>query len=138
MLKFETHWLGHELSNSWFPSSFVGDGLVTLGKPLSPKDLGLLIYLWCGDLTIGSKHHMGGKLGLPSFLTWPRNLECSSDKGSGLMLSQSDKATISLLVHRFKNVGLFGRLRDSLQRGGQKILEKAERIGDRIKDIFRG
>ncbi|XP_069416540.1 cathelicidin-7-like [Ovis canadensis] len=37
-----------------------------------------------------------------------------------------------------QNVGLFGRLRDSLQRGGQKILEKAERIGDRIKDIFRG
>ncbi|NP_001272549.1 MAP34-B protein precursor [Capra hircus] len=37
-----------------------------------------------------------------------------------------------------QSVGLFGRLRDSLRRGGQKILEKVERIGDRIKDIFRG
>ncbi|XP_068837670.1 cathelicidin-7-like [Capricornis sumatraensis] len=37
-----------------------------------------------------------------------------------------------------QSAGLFRRLRDSLQRGGQKILEKAQRIGESIKDIFRG
>uniref|UniRef100_A0A8C2SD44 Bac7.5 protein n=1 Tax=Capra hircus TaxID=9925 RepID=A0A8C2SD44_CAPHI len=48
------------------------------------------------------------------------------------------RGDFDITCNDIQSVGLFGRLRDSLRRGGQKILEKVERIGDRIKDIFRG
>ncbi|XP_061252939.1 cathelicidin-7 [Bos javanicus] len=48
------------------------------------------------------------------------------------------RGDFDITCNNIQSAGLFRRLRDSIRRGQQKILEKARRIGERIKDIFRG
>ncbi|ELR46366.1 Cathelicidin-7 [Bos mutus] len=48
------------------------------------------------------------------------------------------RGDFDITCNNIQSAGLFRRLRDSIWRGQQKILEKARRIGERIKDIFRG
>nr|NP_001277796.1 cathelicidin-7-like precursor [Bubalus bubalis]AGB56852.2 cathelicidin-7 [Bubalus bubalis] len=48
------------------------------------------------------------------------------------------RGDFDITCNDIQSAGLFRRLWDSVRRGGQKILEKAWRIGGKIGDIFRG
>ncbi|XP_043742211.1 cathelicidin-7-like [Cervus elaphus] len=56
----------------------------------------------------------------------------------GTVTLYQSRGDSDITCNDIQSVGIFGRLRDKIRRGGQKILDKVKRTGQRIKDFFPG
>ncbi|XP_043742014.1 cathelicidin-7-like [Cervus elaphus] len=56
----------------------------------------------------------------------------------GTVTLYQSRGDSDITCNDIQSVGIFGRLRDKIRRGGQKILDKVKRIGQRIRYFFPG